>query len=282
MSDEKNDEQFDEPAAESVAQDLSPSEQALDTHEVDTEESAAGDAPPEDASADGAELPKSADDERINFGDESATSDDAIPDSDVLPEIKELIGAMLFATQQPLSIRQMVNVFKRTAQNFGGLAEGFGAIKAEQIAEALEELRRELDESKVGLEIAEIADGFRLRNVKVAGPWLRELLDKGKPNKLSKPSLETLSIIAYRQPIQRSQIESIRGVAVDSIVRSLLEMGLIKVVGRSELPGKPWLYGTTQMFLEHFGLKSLDDLPGMTEMRRNLERQQELELAAKQ
>lgn len=197
---------------------------------------------------------------------------------EVLPEIKEIIGAMLFATREPLSVRQMVNVFRRAAQNYEGVAAGFSEITSQEVQEALEELRQELLEGKNGVEVVEIAEGYRLRNTPVAGPWLRELLDKGKPNKLSKPALETLSIIAYRQPIQRSQIESIRGVAVDSIVRTLLDMGLIKVVGRSELPGKPWLYGTTQSFLEHFGLKSLDDLPGMAEMRRNLQVQQEMEL----
>lgn len=199
---------------------------------------------------------------------------------EALPEIKEILCAMLFATREPLSVRQMVNVFRRAAQNYEGVAAGFAEITAKEIEEALGELRADLAAHRLGLEIAEIAGGFRLRNNKVAGPWLRELLEKGKPNKLSKPALETLSIIAYRQPVQRSAIESIRGVAVDSIVRSLLEMGLIKVVGRSELPGKPWLYGTTQAFLEHFGLKSLDDLPGMVEMRRNLERQRELDLEA--
>ncbi|MCC5847782.1 MAG: SMC-Scp complex subunit ScpB [Verrucomicrobia bacterium] len=199
-------------------------------------------------------------------------------ESEVIPEIKEILGAMLFATREPLSVRQMVNVFRRAAQNYEGVATTFAEITAKEVEEALEELREDLRENHLGLEIAEIADGYRLRNRKTAGPWLRELLEKGKPNKLSKPALETLSIIAYRQPIQRSGIESIRGVAVDSIVRTLLEMGLVKVVGRSELPGKPWLYGTTQVFLEHFGLKNLDDLPGMAEMRRNLERQQELDL----
>ena len=202
-------------------------------------------------------------------------------DTDVLPEIKEILGAMLFATQQPLSVRQMVNVFRRAAQNFEGVAASFGAITAEEVEEALAELRGEMAAARTGLEIAEIAGGFRMRNAKAAGPWLRELFDKGKPNKLSKPSLETLSIIAYRQPIHRSQIESIRGVAADAIVRTLLDMGLIKVVGRSELPGKPWLYGTTQLFMEHFGLKSLDELPGMAEMRRNLQREMELEEIAK-
>lgn len=199
--------------------------------------------------------------------------------ADVIPEIKEILCAMLYATREPLTLRQMVNVFKRTAENYEGVEASFIEITVTDVESALEELTIDLREHRLGLEVVEIAGGFRLRNVKSAGPWLRELLDKGKSAKLSKPALETLSIIAYRQPLQRSQIESIRGVAADSIVRNLLEMGLVKVVGRSELPGKPWLYGTTQAFLEHFGLNSLDELPGMAEMRRNLE-QRELELQA--
>lgn len=201
--------------------------------------------------------------------------------SEVIPEIKEILGAMLFATREPLTLRQMLNVFKRTAEAYEGVAATFIEMTLQDIEAALEELKTELTENRLGLEVVEIAGGYRLRNVTTVGPWLRELLDKGKSAKLSKPALETLSIIAYRQPLQRSQIESIRGVAADSIVRNLLDMGLVKVVGRSELPGKPWLYGTTQAFLEHFGLNSLDELPGMAEMRRNLE-QRELELKARE
>lgn len=200
---------------------------------------------------------------------------------EAIPEIKEVLGALLFATREPLTVRQMVNVFKRTAETYEGIEATFIDITAKEVNEALDELREELEASRLGLEVAEVAGGFRLRNVKSVGPWLRELLEKGKANKLSKPSLETLSIIAYRQPVSRSEIESVRGVAADSIVRNLLEMGLVKVVGRSELPGKPWLYGTTQTFLEHFGLNSLDELPGMAEMRRNLE-QRELALKEKE
>lgn len=202
-------------------------------------------------------------------------------ESNAIPEIKEILSALLFATREPLTPRQMVNVFKRTAELHEGVEASFIDITLKDVTEALEELRDDLREAKLGLEVAEVGGGFRLRNVKHVGPWLRELLEKGKANKLSKPALETLSIIAYRQPVQRSEIESVRGVAADSIVRNLLEMGLVKVVGRSELPGKPWLYGTTQMFLEHFGLNSLDELPGMAEMRRNLE-QRELALKEKE
>lgn len=195
-----------------------------------------------------------------------------------IPEIREILCALLFATREPLTPRQIVNVFKRTAETYEGVEASFIEITVKEVTEALEDLKAHLVDNKLGLEIVEIAGGYRLRNATTVGPWLRELLEKGKTAKLSKPALETLSIIAYRQPLQRSEIESIRGVAADSIVRNLLEMGLVKVVGRSELPGKPWLYGTTQAFLEHFGLNSLDDLPGMQEMRRNLaQREMELE-----
>lgn len=194
-----------------------------------------------------------------------------------IPEIREILCALLFATREPLTPRQIVNVFKRTAETYEGVEASFIEITLKDVKDALEDLKSHLEKNKLGLEIVEIAGGYRLRNVTTVGPWLRELLEKGKTAKLSKPALETLSIIAYRQPIQRSEIESIRGVAADSIVRSLLEMGLVKVVGRSELPGKPWLYGTTQAFLEHFGLNALDDLPGMQEMRRNLA-QKEMDL----
>ena len=94
------------------------------------------------------------------------------------------------------------------------------------------------------------------------------MLQKGRGARLSLPALETLAIVAYRQPCVRSEIEAVRGVAVDAILKNLLEMQLVRVIGRSELPGRPWMFGTTQKFMEHFGLKSLDDLPGTDELRR--------------
>ncbi|MCU0857478.1 MAG: SMC-Scp complex subunit ScpB, partial [Pontiellaceae bacterium] len=114
----------------------------------------------------------------------------------------------------------------------------------------------------------DVAHGFRLQNEINCGPWVRTLLDKDQNARLSKPALETLAIIAYRQPILRSEIESVRGVAVDQVLRNLVEMQLVRVVARSDLPGRPWLFGTTRRFLEHFGLRSLDEMPGMEELRR--------------
>jgi len=190
-------------------------------------------------------------------------------ESDV--QLSEVLGAMLFGTKVPLTARQMRNTLVQAAENFQGVTEVFKQVKEKQIVKVLETLRENLETSGTGLTITEVANGYRLQNDLRCGPWLRQLLDRGRPSRLSRPALETLSIIAYRQPATRSEIEAVRGVAVDAIVRSLMELQLIKVVGRSELPGKPWLFGTTQQFLEHFGLKTLDDLPGMDELKRREE-----------
>lgn len=202
-------------------------------------------------------------------------------ETEVLPEVKEIIGAMLFAAKAPLTVKQMRATFPRAAMNYGGIVEDYGKVKDKDIKAALEELEKDYAKAKLGLAVVEVAAGFRLQNEKKTGPWLRELLEKGKPNRLSKPALETLSIVAYRQPCTRSEIEAVRGVAVDAMVRNLLEMGLLKVSGRSDLPGRPWLFGTTQLFLEHFGLKSLDELPNRDELRRQGE-QLSMHLAEKE
>ncbi len=189
-------------------------------------------------------------------------------DIDVLPELKQIIGALLFAAKEPVSSARIRRVFQETAESHGGMAREYAGITEGHIREAVEMLSRELEERKVGLHVREIANGYRLVNDSSCGPWLRVLMDRGKTSRLSRPALETLAIIAYRQPCVRSEIEAVRGVAVDQIVRNLLDMQLIRVVGRSELPGRPWLFGTTQKFLEHFGLTQLNDLPGTEELRR--------------
>jgi segregation and condensation protein B len=189
-------------------------------------------------------------------------------ESEVLPEVKEIVGAMLFAAKEPLSVSQLRATFPRAAANFGGLTKQFSEVKDADIEQAIQELQAAYAGARLGVVIVEVAKGYRLQNEQNVGPWIRELLEKGKANRLSRPALETLSIIAYRQPCTRSEIEAVRGVAVDQLVRNLLEMGLVKVVGRSEQPGRPWLFGTTRDFLEHFGLKKLGELPQMAELKR--------------
>jgi segregation and condensation protein B len=186
----------------------------------------------------------------------------------VLPELKQIIGAMMFVRKEPLTVAEIRRVLTSTAERRGGVTADFAKANEKQVREAVAELERELAERKLGFHILEVAGGWRLENDANCGPWLRVMLQKGRGTRLSLPALETLAIIAYRQPCVRSEIEAVRGVAVDAILRNLLEMQLIRVIGRSELPGRPWMFGTTQKFMEHFGLKSLDDLPGTDELRR--------------
>jgi len=135
----------------------------------------------------------------------------------------------------------------------------FAAVKESDVAAVLAELGTELLQRRCGFVLKEVAGGFRFQSEPSCGKWLRHLLNT-KPTRLSHPALETLAIIAYRQPMARPDIEAIRGVNVDHIIRMLMEMQMIKIVGRSELPGRPFLYGTTQAFLDHFGLRDLRDL----------------------
>jgi len=194
----------------------------------------------------------------------------------VLPELKQIIGAMLFVRKEPLTVEEIRRVLTATAERRGGITSDFAKANEALIREAVDELSRDLVERKAGFHVTEVAGGWRLENDANCGPWLRTLLQKGRGTRLSLPALETLAIIAYRQPCVRSEIEAVRGVAVDQILRNLMEMQLVRVIGRSELSGRPWMYGTTQKFMEHFGLKSLDDLPGTDELRRMEAEQQAL------
>jgi len=203
-----------------------------------------------------------------NENTEAAAASEASTGS-VIPEIKQIIGSILFASTEPVSTRVIYNTFKKAAANYEEtMAAEFKGIKTADVNEAMQELIRDMDRAKTGVTIVEVAGGFRLQNDKDCGLWIRTYLDKGKIARLSKPALETLAVVAYRQPCTRSDVEAVRGVSVDSMIRNLLEMQLVKVVGRSELPGRPWLFGTTQKFMEHFGLKELEELPGVQELRR--------------
>lgn len=188
--------------------------------------------------------------------------------TDVLPELKELMGAMFFAARKPLTADDIRRVLVQVAEEEGGARAAFGSLKRKDIEAAIAVLQRDFGSSALGLQLTAVGNGYRLENMPACGPWLRRLLEKGKPSRLSRPALETLAIIAYRQPTTRAEIETVRGVAVDQIVKNLLELQLVRVVGRSELPGRPWLFGTTQRFLEQFGLKGIDDLPSAHELRK--------------
>lgn len=195
-------------------------------------------------------------------------------DQAVLPELKQIIGAMLFASKTPITVGDIRRCLEQVAEAHGGPVRDFAAVTLEDIRTALEALGQLLEAQKVGFHILEMANGFRLENDANCGLWLRHLLQKGRPNRLSKPALETLAIIAYRQPCTRAEIEAVRGVAVDQILRNLMDMQLIRITGRSELPGRPWMFGTAQKFLEYFGLRDVKELPGVEELRRMEEEQE--------
>jgi len=186
--------------------------------------------------------------------------------------LTKIIGALLFSAKKPLKPGEIRKLLSETAETEDeSICRQFAKVNENEIAAAVEQIKVGYIQAANGVQVIEVAGGFRLQTAPSCSPWLRRLLNTGRPSKLSKPTLETLAIIAYRQPIARSEIESVRGVSVDAIVRNLMECGLIKITGRSNLPGHPLLYGTTQLFLEHFGLQSIDHLPGIEQLRRKEE-----------
>jgi len=199
-------------------------------------------------------------------------------------ELPRLLEALLFASDKPLPAKQMVAMLRDAAEAEPGDATAvYANIKEDDIHAALDQLSNLYEEQGAGVMLREIAGGFQLRSHPDAASWVRLLFEDAKPARLSQPALETLAIVAYRQPISRAEIESVRGVAVDGVVATLVERNMIKTAGRSEQPGRPLLYATTANFLEEFGLKALDELPNADELRRmHLQKQAEEEEQAKQ
>ena len=128
------------------------------------------------------------------------------------------------------------------------------------VKKAIAELQEYFKNMNLGMELVEISGGYRFQTASDCGRWVRKMLNKGKPTRLARPAIETLAIIAYRQPVSRSEIEGIRGVSAGHVIKALMEMQLVRIIGRSDLPGRPFLFGTTNAFLDHFGLKSLKEL----------------------
>jgi segregation and condensation protein B len=183
-------------------------------------------------------------------------------------ELKQIIEALLFSAERPLSPKEIRAIFaEATDEENPGVPEPFRNVREAQIVATLDELKAECELQRRSYQLVEIAGGWRLVTRAEYAPWLKKLLDEARPHRLSPPSLETLAIIALRQPIARADIAAIRGVEVDGVVKTLLERDLITIVGKSEAPGRPMLYGTTQKFLEHFGLRDIDDMPKAAELR---------------
>lgn len=177
--------------------------------------------------------------------------------------LQEIVGALLFASESPLTPGELRNTIRGVDPEEGDDADVMDVYKtctSREIDQALHGLEKELERSGCGFRLVCAGGAYRLQTAPSCGRYVRALLKLDRPNRLSRASLETLAIVAYRQPIAKSEIEQIRGVGVDTIMKTLVELQLVRLVGRSELPGHPFLYGTTPLFLEHFGLASLSEL----------------------
>jgi segregation and condensation protein B len=164
----------------------------------------------------------------------------------------QIVEAVLFASDAPLQAEE--------------IAQADGALDEDLVEEAVQELNAVYSESERAFEIRELGGGYQLLTRSEFAPYLERFDTVPKPSRLSVPALETLAIIAYRQPIGRVEMEYVRGVGSAGVIRTLSDRGLIDIVGRAEGLGRPLLYGTTQHFLEHFGLKSLGALPRPDEL----------------
>lgn len=162
------------------------------------------------------------------------------------------VYAMLFASDRPL--------------NVGRIAEALGDIDKEMVEIILEELTEHIEKDNLPYRLREISGGYQLTTLPEFAPYIRRMLDMKKSSKLSKAVLETLAIIAYRQPVTRPDVESIRGVSVSHAFGQLQDRNLIKAVGVADVPGRPRLYRTTDDFLDHFGIKNLKEMPSVEEL----------------
>lgn len=165
--------------------------------------------------------------------------------------VKRAVEAILFISEKPVTLDQ--------------IKEALETVGPVQIKNTIQELQQEYETERRGMTILEIAEGYQMLSSPHYASLIRNFFKTRVKEKLSRPALETLAILAYKQPVSRTDIEMIRGVNSDGVMAHLLNKGLIKIVGRKDIPGRPYLYGTTKLFLEYFGLKSLEDLPKLEE-----------------
>jgi len=177
-------------------------------------------------------------------------SDPALSD---VRALKGILEALLFVTPDPIPVTRFLALL--------------GAVTKQEVDQALASLSHDYEQEGRGLQLAEVAGGYRIVTKAEFAPWLKRLEKVKAPSKLSRSALESLAIIAYKQPIVRGEVEQIRGVETSGVIRTLLERKLVRIVGRKEEPGRPIMYGTTKVFLEHFGLRDLSQLPPLREFK---------------
>ena len=186
-------------------------------------------------------------------------------------ELKLILEALLFSAQKPLSLKVIRDVLAAAVAHAEGdeTVRALKKTKETELVLALEELAKDHETAQRSYRLACVAGSWQFVTQPEYAPWLKAMVgQKIRPPRLSQPALETLAIIAYRQPITRAEMEQVRGVSVDGVIQTLVERGLVDQLGRAEVVGRPMTYGTTALFLEYFGLRSLDDLPAADELRR--------------
>lgn len=177
--------------------------------------------------------------------------------------LQEIVGSLLFATPNPLTaaeLREAIRAVEAEDGENSEIMDVYRSCTSKEIQEALRGLEKSLDVAGAGFQLVCTGGTYRLQTVPSCGRYVRAMLKLDRPSRLGRASLETLAIIAYRQPLTKSEIEEIRGVDVSANIKTLMDLQLIRLVGKSELPGHPFLYGTTPLFLDHFGLASLEQL----------------------
>ncbi|NCG26627.1 MAG: SMC-Scp complex subunit ScpB [Verrucomicrobiales bacterium] len=181
-------------------------------------------------------------------------------------KLNQIVEAMLFASKEPITTKVIAKIIRKVSKREVP-DDKLCSVNAKEIEKVIDTLNRSYEKKNSPYLIEERSKGWSLFTRIEYGGYLRELFPDLKPTRLSAPALETLAIVAYRQPITKAAVEAVRGVNVDGVLQSLIERGLVGIGGRADLPGKPFLYQTSKNFLEHFGIKNVDDLPNASELR---------------
>ena len=183
--------------------------------------------------------------------------------------LKQVIEALVFASPKPITTKEIVAALRAAGEGTEDQeAKDFATAKEANVTDALAEVQADLVATGRAFQLVERVNGWTLVSDPACAAWVRQLYPEAKPTRLTGPQLETLAIIAYRQPVTRADCEAVRGVSVDGVMQVLLDRALVKIAGRAEVPGRPLLYSTTEYFLQHFGLRTTDELPNSSELKR--------------
>ena len=188
-----------------------------------------------------------------NMTTEQENTDSSERNESAEPTVESVTEAVLFASDEPLTVNRLADIV---------------GTNVKQLRKLIENLNEKYEANNSSFRIEQIAGGYQMLTLSCYNHWLKRLLRARSESRLSPAALETLAIVAYKQPVIRADVEAIRGVAVGEVLRSLMQKGLVKIVGRAEVLGRPMLYGTTKKFLQTFGLNTLKDLPKIEELKK--------------